>query len=227
MSSSFILQKGQDMRSFYMRKWVGVDPANGNPLWEKVTTGADGSKTISTTSNYNDASLQIVGSATPKFFGGMRNVWSYKNFQLSAFLAFVSGNDVYNSTRELMDNDGAYYTYNLMQLDKGWNRWQNPGDNATHPKYVIGGNKNAHKPSSRFLEDGSYLRLRNVNLSYALPKQWLDRVKVNNVRVSVGGDNLWTLTRFSGIDPEVDDRGINGTKYPFSTKWFAGLEINF
>lgn len=227
LSSSFILQKGQDMRSFYMRKWAGVDPSNGNPTWEKVTTDADGKKTVTTTSNYNDATLQIVGSATPKFFGGMRNVWSYKNFQLSAFLAFVSGNDVYNSTRELMDNDGAYYTYNLMQLDKGWNRWQNPGDNATHPKYVIGGNKNAHKPSSRFLEDGSYLRLRNVNLSYSLPKQWLDRVKVSNVRVSVGGDNLWTLTRFSGIDPEVDDRGINGTKYPFSTKWFAGLEINF
>ncbi|WP_349315532.1 TonB-dependent receptor [Chitinophaga sp. MM2321] len=228
LSSYFILEKGQDMRSFYMRKWAGVDPANGDPLWEKVTRDADGKITArTTTNNYNEASLQIVGSATPKFFGGMRNVWSYKGFQLSAFLAFVSGNDVYNSTRELMDNDGAYYTYNMMELDKQWSRWEKPGDNTTHPKYVIKGNKNAHKPSSRFLEDGSYLRLRNVNLSYALPKQWLDRVHVGNARISVGGDNLWTATKFAGIDPEVDDRGINGTKYPYSTKWFAGLEINF
>ncbi len=228
ISGYFILQQGQDMRSFYMRKWAGVDPANGDPLWEKLTTDANGNVTgKTTTNNYNDASLQIVGSATPKFFGGMRNTFSYKNFQLSAFLSFVSGNDVYNSTRELMDNDGAYYTYNMMQLDKDWSRWEKPGDIATHPKFTIKGNKNSHKPSSRFLEDGSYLRLRNVNLSYALPKAWLDRAHIGSARISVGGDNLWTLTKFSGLDPEVDDRGINYIKYPSSTKWFAGLEINF
>ena len=224
----FVLRQGQDMRSFYMRKWAGVDPSNGDPLWEKLITDADGKVTgKTTTNNYNDASLQIVGSATPKFFGGMRNTFSYRNFQLSAFLAFVSGNQVYNSTRELMDNDGAYYTYNMMELDNGWSRWQKPGDNATHPLFKIKGNKNSHKPSSRFLEDGSYLRLRNVNLSYALPKAWLDRVHIGNARISIGGDNLWTLTKFSGLDPEVDDRGINSIKYPSSTKWFAGLEINF
>jgi hypothetical protein len=66
-----------------------------------------------------------------------------------------------------------------------------------------------------------------VNLSYALPKAWLDRAHIGSARISVGGDNLWTLTKFSGLDPEVDDRGINYIKYPSSTKWFAGLEINF
>ena len=228
ISGYFVLQQGQDMRSFYMRKWAGVDPANGDPLWEKLTTDANGKVTgKTTTNNYNDATLQIVGSATPKLFGGMRNTFSYKNFQLSAFLAFVSGNDVYNSTRELMDNDGAYNTYNMMELDNGWSRWEKPGDIATHPKYALKNKSNSQKPSSRFLEDGSYLRLRNVNLSYALPKAWLDRVHVGNARISVGGDNLWTLTKFSGMDPEVDDRGINYVKYPSSTKWFAGLEINF
>ncbi|WP_143308428.1 TonB-dependent receptor [Chitinophaga vietnamensis] len=226
-SGYYKLQVGQDMRSFYMRKWLGVDPANGDPLWEQVTTDANGKEVRTATNNYNKATLQIVGTATPKFFGGIRNAFSYKNWQLSAFFAFVSGNKVYNSNRELMDNDGAYSQYNLMQLDKGWSRWQKPGDNATHPKYVLDGNHNSHKPSSRFLEDGSYLRLRNVNLSYGLPKTWLDRARIRGARISVGGDNLWTLTKFSGIDPEVDDRGINGVKYPYATKWFAGLEINF
>ncbi|MCW3462292.1 TonB-dependent receptor [Chitinophaga nivalis] len=228
LSSYFILEKGQDMRSFYQRKWLGVDPATGTPLWEKLIKDDKGNVVGSTaTGVYNEASLQITGSASPKFFGGIRNVWSYKNFQLSAFISFVSGNKVYNTTRELMDNDGAYFSYNMMELDKKWTRWQQPGDNATHPQYKIGGNKEAHKPSSRFLEDGSYLRLRNVNLSYTLPKEWLNRMRVNNVRISAGGDNLWTLTRFSGIDPETDDRGISNNRYPYSTKWFAGLEINF
>ncbi|WP_218588069.1 TonB-dependent receptor [Chitinophaga jiangningensis] len=227
-SSYFALQTGQDMRTFYMRKWLGVDPANGNPLWEKVTTDpTTGKVTRTATSNYNSATLQNVGSASPKFFGGIRNTFGYKNFQLSAFFTFVSGNQIYNSTRELMDNDGAYAQYNLMQLDKGWSRWEKPGDNATHPKYTLNGNNNSHKPSSRFLEDGSYLRLRNVNLSYSLPQEWLQRMKIGNARISVGGDNLWTLTKFSGIDPEVDDRGINSFKYPIARKWFAGLEINF
>ncbi|MBV7528811.1 TonB-dependent receptor [Chitinophaga sp. sic0106] len=227
-SGYFALQTGQDMRTFYMRKWLGVDPANGNPLWEQVTTDpATGKVTRTATSNYNSATLQNVGSASPKFFGGIRNTFGYKNFQLSAFFTFVSGNQIYNSTRELMDNDGAYAQYNLMQLDKDWSRWEKPGDNATHPKYTLNGNNNSHKPSSRFLEDGSYLRLRNVNLSYSLPQEWLQRMKIGNARISVGGDNLWTLTKFSGIDPEVDDRGINSFKYPIARKWFAGLEINF
>lgn len=227
-SGYFALQTGQDMRTFYMRKWLGVDPANGKPLWEQVTTDpATGKVTRTATSNYNNATLQNVGSASPKFFGGIRNTFGYKNFQLSAFFTFVSGNKVYNSTRELMDNDGAYAQYNLMQLDKGWSRWEKPGDNATHPKYTLNGNNNSHKPSSRFLEDGSYLRLRNVNLSYSLPQDWLQRMKIGSARISIGGDNLWTLTRFSGIDPEVDDRGINYMKYPIARKWFAGLEINF
>ncbi|WP_167013869.1 TonB-dependent receptor [Chitinophaga sp. Cy-1792] len=228
MSGYFGLQTGQDMRTFYMRKWLGVDPANGDPLWEQVTKDpTTGKVTKTATNNYNNATLQNVGSASPKFFGGIRNTFAYKNFQLSAFFTFVSGNQIYNGTRELMDNDGAYSQYNQMQLDKGWSRWEKAGDNATHPKYTLNGNKYSNKPSSRYLEDGSYLRLRNVNLSYSLPHEWLDRMKIGNARISIGGDNLWTLTRFSGIDPEVDDRGINSFKYPIARKWFAGLEINF
>ncbi|WP_202183042.1 TonB-dependent receptor [Chitinophaga solisilvae] len=227
LNSRFILQTGRDMRSFYMREWAYVDPADGSPVWYKYGTDASGNVTRDTTHNYGAATLQVVGTATPVFFGGMRNVFSYRNFQLSAFLSFVSGNKVYNGTRELMDSDGAYAGYNAMQLYKGWSRWEKPGDQATHPKWTNGSRTNSNKPSSRYLEDGSYLRLRNVNLSYTFPKEWLNRMHLGNARISVGGDNLWTLTRFSGIDPEADDRGISGIKYPYSTKWYAGLEINF
>ncbi|ATL46730.1 SusC/RagA family TonB-linked outer membrane protein [Chitinophaga caeni] len=226
-NGSFVLAIGHDMRTYYMRKWAGVDPENGDPLWEKVSTDADGKKVVTTTNSYNQATIQMVGSSTPKFFGGMRNTVSYKGVQLSAFFNFVSGNKVYNNQRELFDNDGFYAQYNIMKLDDNWSRWEKPGDNATHPKYVLNGNKNSNKPSSRFIEDGSYLRLRNVTLSYDLPKTWLQSLKVEGVRVSFSGDNLWTLTKFSGIDPDADDRAVMGFKYPFATRWLAGLEINF
>lgn len=214
---------GSDIRTFYMREWMGVDPATGDPLW--AITNQDGTK--GTTNSYNNATQMPVGSGTPKFTGGFRTTFNYKNFDLGAFLVFVQGNGVYNGNRELFDNDGAYDRYNIMELYKGWSRWEHAGDHATHPKYVVGGNKNSQKTSSRFLEDGSYLRLRNVSLGYNFPSTVLQRLKVENIRLSLSGENLWTLTHFSGIDPDADSRGDIGTKYPFARKLLVGLQINF
>ncbi len=214
---------GHDVRSFYMRKWLGVDPANGDPLWE--INNADGSKTK--TNVYNNASLQTVGTASPNYMGSIRNTFTYRNIDLMAFFTFVEGNKVYNGNRELYDNDGAYNRYNMMELDKGWSRWQKPGDNATHPLYVVGGNRNSQKTSSRFLEDGSYLRLRSLSLGYNFSNRFLSSLKLENVRLSLSGENLFTLTHFSGIDPEADDRGDMGTKYPYARRVLLGLQVNF
>lgn len=219
---------GQDMHTWYMRKWAGVDPANGDPLWEVVTTDPQtGKQTITTTNTYSKATLQTVGTATPDFFGGLRNTFSYKGFELNAFLNFVSGNEIYNGNRALFDSDGAYNTYNMMQLQDGWSRWEKPGDIATHPKLVNGGNKNAQRPSSRFIEDGSYLRIRNVTLSYALKESLSKRIGVRSAKFSIGADNLYTWTKFSGIDPEVDDNGSVGFKYPYSRKFILGVQLGF
>lgn len=214
---------GQDVRSFYMRKWAGVDPANGDPLWE--ITNANGTK--GTTNVYNNATLQTVGTASPNYMGSIRNTFVYKNIDLMGFFTFMQGNLVYNGNRELFDNDGAYNRYNMMELDKGWSRWQKPGDQATHPLYVVGGNRNAQKTSSRFLENGSYLRLRSLSLGYNFPKRTLAALKLDNIRLSVSAENLFTLTHFSGIDPEADDRGEIGTKYPYARRVLFGLQVNF
>jgi hypothetical protein len=165
ISGSRIIRVGEDLNNWYMRKWAGVDPANGDPLWEVITTNANGDEEVSTTNKLSDATLQIVGTYTPDFTGGIYNTFSYKGFSLSGFLNFVSGNLVYNSAREGFDSDGAYETSNDMVPLESWSRWQQPGDIATHPRAVFGGNLNSNKPSSRFLEDGSYIRLRNVKLS--------------------------------------------------------------
>jgi hypothetical protein len=123
-----------------------------------------------------------------------------------------------------------------MALADGWSRWQTAGDIATHPKPVLGGNMNSNQMSSRYLEDGSYLRLRNITLSYNLPSIFLQDIKLSSVRIFVSGDNLWTLTNYSGRDPEVivgpvggggETRYSSSGDYPISKKILFGLNIKF
>jgi hypothetical protein len=115
-----------------------------------------------------------------------------------------------------------------MRLQDGWSRWEKEGDIATHPKAVVNGNKNSNKTSSRYLEDGSYLRLRNIRLTYALPKTFTDRLHVGGLSVFASGDNLVTWTKFSGVDPEVDlSNGTNSSRYPSSKKLMFGVNLNF
>ncbi|WP_217603712.1 SusC/RagA family TonB-linked outer membrane protein [Chitinophaga sp. GbtcB8] len=230
------ISEGRDLYSWHMRKWAGVDAKNGDPLWEVVSTDANGKQTISTTNSYDDATLQYAGTASPDFTGGINNRFSWKGFTLSAFFNFVSGNQVYEENT----NDGSEPTSNSRVLPKNRTRWQKEGDIATDPKAVYGGNKNSDLESSRFLQDGSYLRLRNVTFSYDVPESFLRRIKVNNARVFISGDNLWTLTGFSGMDPEMGLRPYaqpvgesgnnfqqNSTKYPLSKKVLVGINVTF
>ncbi|MCW9707993.1 SusC/RagA family TonB-linked outer membrane protein [Fodinibius salsisoli] len=222
------IMEGKDLRTWYMRKWAGVDPENGNPLWVKQEKDENGNVVSeTTTSNYSEASLMSVGSASPDFSGGFGNTLEYKGWKLNAFFNFVYGNKIYHSARELFDSDGAYATYNAMVLMDDWNRWQESGDQATHPKPVYGGNNNSNKPSSRYLEDGSYIRLQNISLSYNLPGSWISELGIRSARIFASGDNLLTITSFSGMDPEVDLDGIAGTKYPISKKYLLGIELGF
>lgn len=229
---------GYDMDAFNLPIWAGVDPKNGDPLWEKVTLDDNGTKTITKTSVYSEAatsdSRQFTGtSAAPKFTGGLSNNFRYKDFTLSAFFNFVYGNYVYNETRVSFDNDGLYEAFNSMVLAKGWTRWEKEGDIATHPKPIVGGNKDSNQGSSRYLEDGSYIRLRNIRAGYNLPETLLSKIGFSRVHVFVSADNLWTATKFSGPDPEVtlsqQDQvsGLSSFKYPISKKIVFGLNLTF
>lgn len=227
---------GHDIYDYKMPVWAGVDPNNGDPLWEKVITDADGVEHIAVTNTYAQATRQYTGtSASPKFTGGFTNTFSYKGVSLSAFFNFVYGNEVYNNSRAYFDNDGLYESYNAMVLKSGWARWEKVGDVATHPKPVLGGNHDSNQQSSRYLEDGSYIRLRNITLGYQIPSNWLSKIKISSARIFVSGDNLWTGTKFSGIDPEVvlapDDNdpnvipGSSSFRYPISKKILFGINI--
>lgn len=223
---SQLVKEGQDIFTWNMPKWAGVDPKNGDPLWEKVAE--DG--TITTTNKYDEATYQNVGKASPMFQGGLNTMLKWKGLTLSATGNFIYGNLIYNSARVSMDSDGAYTSYNQMSIDNGlgWSRWQQEGDIATHPKPRVGGNKKANNESSRYLEDGSYFRLKNVTLSYDLPQAWIKKAKMQGLRVYVSGDNLWTATRFSGMDPEIDtEDGVYDTNYPVPLTVVGGIQITF
>jgi len=220
---------GHDMNDWYMPIWAGVNPANGDPQWEQVVTDASGHVTKQLTNSYANATKQFTGtSASPKFTGGITNTFSYKGFSLSTFFNFVYGNKVYNDSRAYFDNDGLYDSYNAMVPLNGWTRWQKPGDIATEPKAIQGGNNNSNQQSTRYLENGSYLRLRNATLGYQLPTSWLTGAKIRSARIFVSGDNLVTFTKFSGVDPEVDlASGTSSFKYPISRKLLFGINVGF
>ncbi|GGB79186.1 hypothetical protein [Dyadobacter sediminis] len=117
-----------------------------------------------------------------------------------------------------------------MILASGWSRWQKEGDVATHPKPIVGGNKDSNQSSTRYLEDGSYIRLRNVRLGYTIPVDAVRRIGFARANIFVSVDNLWTGTKFTGPDPEAsfsfeDTPGNSSIKYPISRKLLFG--VNF
>lgn len=230
---SKIFKVGEDSDSWYIRKWLGVDPENGDPLWEIVDPDT-GER--SQTNNWNDATLQLMGTSSPDFIGGFNSRVIYKNLSLSTSFNFSKGGTIYNASRELFDSDGFYPTFNQQVLADGWSRWEKPGDIATHPRPVEGGNNNSNKPSSRYLEDASYLRMRNVTLSYDLPKNVLNKIGLTDVNIYVSGENLVTFTDFSGVDPAVtgnengrnrNDVGRADLSYPIPKRYVFGLNLSF
>ncbi len=223
---------GQDIYSWYMPKWLGVNPDNGDPQWEVIE--ADG--TTRATNDYKEATFQVVGKASPLFQGGLSTSLTYKGFSLSANAAFICGNKVFNAARITMDSDGAYSDYNMMSIDNGlgWSRWEEPGDIATHPKPALNGNKSAHGISSRYLEDGSFFRLKNVTFGYNFPKKWIGKARMQGLKLYVSADNIATISRFSGMDPEVrlestswELAGTYSTNYPVPFSVVGGIEITF
>lgn len=222
--------QGYDVSSFYMRKWLGVNPDNGEGQWEVINP--DGSR--SATSKYNLATVQVVGAATPDYYGSVSTNLNIKNFYLAANLYFSQGGQVYNSYRELFDSDGAYPYYNQMVLQNGWTRWEKPGDIATHPAAVYNNSSLTNKPSSRYLEDASFIKLRSLRIGYNLPASLTEKMKIRSANIYIMGENLFTITKFSGVDPEIGNAdtqntysGNAGAIYPIPRRFSLGLNFSF
>ncbi|MBR3647466.1 MAG: TonB-dependent receptor [Paludibacteraceae bacterium] len=225
---------GQDIYSWYMKEWAGVDPENGDPLW--YICDENGNHT-GTTNDYNAATVHVVGKATPVFQGGLNTQVSWKGLTLSINTNFTYGNKVYNYNRMALDADGAYVGYTQYSIENnklGWTRWEGPGDQATHPKAVLMGNKSSNSISSRYLEDGSFFRLKNITLSYDFAATLIPKKIMSKCRVYISADNLFTATKFSGMDPEVSLStstyrlaGMYSDQYPVARNIVGGIEVEF
>ena len=184
-----------------MRKYAGVDPANGDALYY-VEEGSD-----ETTNNYNLATPMVVGSPNPDFTGGLTNHFEFGGFDLDILLSFVYGNEIYNGGGMYQSANGDWFDNQTVdQMD----RWQQPGDITDIPQARLGMG-NGTRDSDRYLTDGSYLRFRNITLGYNLPDNVLNRIKMQSARIWIGIQNLYTLTNYKGWDPEVNYVGTNRT----------------
>jgi TonB-dependent starch-binding outer membrane protein SusC len=186
------LAVNQPYGQFYGRKYAGVDPANGDALY----IGKDGK----TTNEYNAAIDTVLGNPNPDFYGGFNNRLSYKGFDLDIQAQFVKGGDLYNIAGFFQSVNGDYFdNQTIDQL----NYWKAPGDitNIPQPRLYAG---NGAGKSSRWVQDGSYFRIKTVNLGYNLPRKVLSQAKIENARIYVAATNLFTITNYSGYDPEVN-----------------------
>ncbi|MGB7526727.1 hypothetical protein [Sphingobacterium cellulitidis] len=147
----------------------------------------------------------------PKYFGSFGTNMNYKGIGLDAFFYYNFGNHIYQGFYSYQNSGGAYYgSYNqsAMELE----RWQKPGDQSNVPKPVFGGNRNSFAASDRLLKDGSFIRLRDITLSYSLPSSIINNWKVSNLRVYFRGSNLWTWVKDDTLpfDPESGSSEVAG-----------------
>ncbi|SFD09227.1 TonB-linked outer membrane protein, SusC/RagA family [Chitinophaga sp. CF118] len=232
-SISQIYRNGGNLYEFYMPKWLGVNKETGAPQWEVVNKDADG-KIISraATSDYASATYQEVGSALPKFQGGFNSQWTYKNISLSVNAYFLSGNKVFSNTLRFVMNDGNEPYYNQIVLPKDYKIWTKPGDIATEPSPQNAANST--ETSTRYLKDGSFLSIRNIALSYALPKSLISHWHMDGVTLSLTADNVYTFTKFLGQDPSTTITpgsnvmpGVSDFKYPNNRQFLFNINIRF
>jgi len=210
--------EGYPVSTWYLREWAGVDPETGDAQWYD----ADGNKT----SDYNSAPRKLLGNALPKLQGGVTNTFTYKGVGLSIFLYGATGNKIFNQNAMFIDNDGTYFGYNTPGTYMA-DFWKKPGDHADRPLTIPGGNGLASQLSSRYLEDGDFLRLKNITLSYNLPQELLKKISFKAAKVFVQANNIITWTGYQGWDPEQDTGANDVFKYPVSKSVQFGVNLTF
>jgi TonB-linked SusC/RagA family outer membrane protein len=218
-----IYHDGGSLYSWYAKEYYGIDPENGSMLW----VGPDGNPTH----DYQAARKIEYGSPIPKLQGGFGTEVKYKGLSLRANFSFLTGNKIYNYFRRYVDHDLQDAGFNVMMPRDDWKIWQKPGDHANHP--LPQNASNSYDPSTRYIEDGSYLKVRNVTLTYNLPASVVSKLKLTGLSVSLGADNLYTFTNFWGQDPEVSINPNNGLpgyaefKYPNNKQYVLGIQVRF
>lgn len=223
------IQQGEKMYSFYLREWAGVNPETGQPQWYVNSENADGSLNKTITSNASLANKTFVGKGYPDFFGGLTNTFDYKGFELSFLLTYTFGGVMYDDNYAATVSDGSYIGQYMPAKAAGEDYWQKPGDVSTNPIVVYNNPNNSAYNSNRRLKSTDHVRIKNISLAYNLPKSFLKKAGIDNIRLYVQGNNVYTFYKYDYINPEVDFRGTSsGSSYfPLLKSWKVGVNINF
>lgn len=236
-----ILREGESPYALYGFKYWGVNPANGNPVYYKtdgslvqgnIDTQAyrvfdpNNPADISVASSLSTSDKSILGSVLPTYFGALNSNMRYKDFDLGFMFRFSGGNKIHNSTRR--DALTMNFNNNGTEILGRWQSAANPGDGWTprlrddRETFI-----NLNQASTRFVEDGDYIKLDNVTLGYNLPKPVLDRIGLDKLRLFVQGQNLLIITDYKGLDPEMEINGIDLNGTPRSRIFTLGLNVGF
>lgn len=229
---------GSPVGAFYLYKTDGIfqSPAEVAAHVNKdgeayQTAAAPGDIRFVDTNNdgeINEADKVYMGSGLPKVEYSLTFNAAYRNFDFSMMLYGVAGNKLYNGIGYNLTNMSGGSNY----LSSTLNAWTEQNMNTTVPRAVLGDpNGNAKVASDRYLEDGAYLKLKNIQIGYTLPKSLLDKISIDRARIYVGGQNLFTITDYSGLDPEVSrpvfDTGTDTSVYPQTRMITTGIQLSF
>ncbi|MBI9066766.1 MAG: TonB-dependent receptor [Salinivirgaceae bacterium] len=233
-------EEGQPIGSFYLLEMDGIFQNQTDILLSafqgnNIHPGDVKFKDQNGDGRIDSEDRKHLGSAIPKFTAGLNLAANYKNFDVSVFFQGTYGNKIYVQINQ--DIEGFYRGFTVTQryFDE---RWTGDGSSNTQPRPSWTAKSNNARPSSRFLEDGSYLRLKNLQFGYTIPENTSKVVGLSKARVYVSGTNLFTLTKYSGLDPEMTvsnnsssegDRasGIDWGTYPSAMTFMLGIDITF
>ncbi len=217
-NTRMIFREGEQLLSYYLYDYAGVNPVNGEALWY------DESGKI--TNNYSDARREILGSPEPDFLGGFSTDVSYKGLMLAVNFAYKYGNEVLIEELHYLNSD--CYWYNANQVKTQLDYWINPGDITRNPKPLPDNttNSNAYR-NPRWMFNGSYLRVKNITLSYSLPESLISKAKLANLRVYASAVNLFTFHDVDFWDPERGEEGMGFGVYPMTKSMIFGLDVTF
>lgn len=240
LSGVNLIREGLPIRSFYGYRMDGIyqtldevftGPAMENRALDKASHNSQKNTSpgdirfadVDGSGSITDEDRTVIGNPQPDCIFGFNNTFSYKGFDLSIFFQGAWGNQIWNGVRATHESMNS--TYN--QLKSTQNRWIGEGSSQSIPRAIYADPNNNSRASTRWLEDGSYAKLRNLTFGYTIPQRLTQKAKISNLRLYISFDNLCTITGYSGLDPEVGMWGLDYGIYPTARTYMFGASVKF
>lgn len=244
IAPNIIIAEGESINSLYGFQYWGVNPANGNPVYYKADgslvqgnlntqtyfkfdpNNPSGPMDTTTAATLSTADKKILGNTLPTYYGSVSSNMKYKNIDFGFMFRFSGGNEIFNSTRrELMNQN---FNNNGTEILGRWQSAANPGDGWT-PRLYASSNTFTNlsgSASTRFVEKGDFISLDNITLGYTLPKVLLDKIGVDTFRLFVQGQNIWLISDYKGLNPEMETSGVDINGTPRAKVVSVGLNVS-